>query len=45
MQLSIIVPTLNEEAGIVRTLQALRAGAPRAEIIGVDGGSHDASVA
>ncbi|MGH7949864.1 MAG: TIGR04283 family arsenosugar biosynthesis glycosyltransferase [Candidatus Binataceae bacterium] len=44
MQLSIIVPMLNEEPGIVRTLDALRAAAPRAEIIVVDGGSHDLSV-
>ncbi len=35
---------LNEERTIARTLSALRAGAPHAEIIVVDGGSSDASV-
>jgi rSAM/selenodomain-associated transferase 2 len=43
--LSIIVPTLNEESAVGRTLAALRTGAPGAEIIVVDGGSRDASVA
>lgn len=41
--LSIIVPMLNEELSIAATLDAMRAGAPRAEIIAVDGGSIDAS--
>jgi rSAM/selenodomain-associated transferase 2 len=36
---------LNEAASIARTLAALRRGAPDAEIIVVDGGSIDASVA
>jgi rSAM/selenodomain-associated transferase 2 len=40
--LSIIVPALNEEAGIVATLQALSSLRARgAEVIVVDGGSHD----
>jgi rSAM/selenodomain-associated transferase 2 len=43
--LSVIVPMLNEAATISSTLHALRRGAPRAEIIVVDGGSVDASVA
>jgi rSAM/selenodomain-associated transferase 2 len=41
--LSIIVPMLNEQASIATTLNALRAGAPDAEIIVVDGGSGDDS--
>src|ERR1700687_606920 len=45
MVLSIIVPMLDEAEGIARTLGALRRGAPDAEIIVVDGGSGDASVA
>ena len=36
---------LNEAATIASTLHALRRGAPDAEIIVVDGGSADASVA
>ena len=41
-RLSIIVPVLNEEAGIVATLQALSSLRARgAEVIVVDGGSHD----
>jgi uncharacterized protein len=43
--LSIIVPMLNEERSIATTLSALRTGAPRAEIIVVDGGSTDTSIA
>jgi rSAM/selenodomain-associated transferase 2 len=43
--LSVIVPMLNEAAEIARTLGALRRGAAGAEIIVVDGGSIDASVA
>lgn len=39
--LSVIVPMLNEERTISRTLDALAAGAPGAEIIVVDGGSSD----
>ena len=44
MHLSVIVPVLNEERGIVATLGALREGAPNSEIIVVDGGSTDRSV-
>jgi rSAM/selenodomain-associated transferase 2 len=43
--LSVIVPMLNEAATIASTLHALRRCAPDAEIIVVDGGSTDASVA
>jgi len=43
--LSVIVPMLNEAATIASTLAALRLGAPEAEILVVDGGSIDASVA
>lgn len=41
--LSIVVPMLNEHASIAATLSALRAGAPDAEIVVVDGGSDDDS--
>jgi rSAM/selenodomain-associated transferase 2 len=41
--LSVIVPILNEAESIAATLSALRAGAPQAEIIVVDGGSEDDS--
>jgi rSAM/selenodomain-associated transferase 2 len=43
--LSVVVPMLNEAAAIASTLDALRRGAPDAELIVVDGGSTDASVA
>ncbi|MGB3551282.1 MAG: TIGR04283 family arsenosugar biosynthesis glycosyltransferase [Candidatus Binatus sp.] len=43
--LSAIVPMLNEAASIASTLGALRRGAPDAEIVVVDGGSIDSSVA
>ncbi len=36
---------LNEERNIARALDAIRAGAPSAEIIAVDGGSSDGSIA
>lgn len=42
--LSIIIPTLNEEKLIERTLLAVKSHAPDAEIIVVDGGSHDTTV-
>jgi rSAM/selenodomain-associated transferase 2 len=35
---------LNEEGAIAATIDAIRSGAPAAEIIVVDGGSHDRSV-
>ena len=42
MRLSVIVPTLNEAAGIVDTLQPLQALRSRGhEVILVDGGSED----
>jgi rSAM/selenodomain-associated transferase 2 len=44
-KLSAIVPMLNEAATIAITLDALRRGAPGAEVIVVDGGSTDASTA
>lgn len=43
-QLSIIIPTFNEEQWIERTLRAVRASAPDAEVLVVDGGSIDATV-
>src|SRR2546422_146457 len=43
-QLSIIIPTLNEEKLIVQTLQAVRERTPEAEIVVVDGGSSDSTV-
>lgn len=45
MKLTAIVPMLNEERAIEATLEALRRGAADAEIIVVDGGSSDRSVA
>jgi rSAM/selenodomain-associated transferase 2 len=42
--LSVIVPMLDEEHAIATTLAAIRAGAPEAEVIVVDGGSTDSSV-
>ncbi len=42
---SIVVPVLNEADTIREFLQRLRAGAPGAEIIVVDGGSEDATAA
>src|SRR5438552_887702 len=44
-QLSIIIPTLNEEKLIERTLLAVKEAAPDAEVIVVDGGSSDATIA
>lgn len=44
MRLSIIIPTLNEEKLIERTLLAVKACAPDAELLVVDGGSSDATV-
>jgi rSAM/selenodomain-associated transferase 2 len=46
MRLSIVVPALNEAAGITATLQALAPlRAAGHEVIVVDGGSHDATAA
>jgi rSAM/selenodomain-associated transferase 2 len=42
--LSIIIPTLDEAGQILAALSRLRAQAPRAELIVVDGGSRDATV-
>jgi rSAM/selenodomain-associated transferase 2 len=44
-KLSVVVPMLNEAGDIAGTLNTLRRGARNAEIIVVDGGSSDASVA
>lgn len=41
MQLSIIIPTLNEESAIEQTLHNVAACAPGAEVVVVDGGSTD----
>src|SRR5829696_8873595 len=40
---SIIVPTLNEEQSIGRTLEALRHAGGNTEVIVVDGGSNDST--
>jgi rSAM/selenodomain-associated transferase 2 len=45
VKLDVVVPMLNEAHDIVATLRALRLGAPDAQIIVVDGGSTDQSVA
>lgn len=42
--IAIIVPMLNEERAIAATLDAIRAGAPSAQVIVVDGGSADRSM-
>jgi rSAM/selenodomain-associated transferase 2 len=41
MRVSIIIPTLNEAAGVASFLQKLRTDAPLCELIIVDGGSTD----
>jgi rSAM/selenodomain-associated transferase 2 len=43
-RLSVIVPMLNEELSIATTLASIRKGAPKAEVIVVDGGSSDGSI-
>ena len=43
--LSIIIPALNEAARVEAALQRLRAQAPEAEIVVVDGGSRDGTAA
>jgi len=45
LPLSVIVPMLNEERTIADTLTSIRTGAPNAEIIAVDGGSTDQTLA
>lgn len=44
LQLSVVIPTLNEAGFIVETIQAIRATSAVLEIIAVDGGSNDATV-
>lgn len=44
MRLSIVIPTLDEEAAIGRTLEALRHIETPAEVVVVDGGSRDRTV-
>ncbi len=41
MRLSIIIPTLNEEAALPETLRSIAQAAPCAEVLVVDGGSTD----
>jgi len=43
IELSIIVPTLNEEGLVQKNLTRVREAAPNAELIVVDGGSNDAT--
>src|SRR5579875_233308 len=43
MKLSAIVPIRNDERTIIATLEALRLGAPGAEIVAVDGACTDSS--
>lgn len=45
MRLSIVIPVLNEVGALPALLARLKASFPRAELIVVDGGSEDASVA
>ena len=45
MRISVILPAKNEAEGLQRTLPALRAQLPDAEVIVVDDGSTDASAA
>ena len=41
MSLSVIIPTLNEEAVLGSTLESVRRAAPGSEIVIADGSSHD----
>lgn len=43
-EISIIIPTLNEEVGIITFLTKLQSLRPQCELIVVDGGSHDETV-
>jgi rSAM/selenodomain-associated transferase 2 len=45
VKLAIIVPMLDEAGVIGKTLSAIRAGAPQAQVVAVDGGSSDQTVA
>jgi rSAM/selenodomain-associated transferase 2 len=45
LKLSVIVPMLNEAPAIARTLTAIRNAAPSAQLVVVDGGSTDGSIA
>jgi len=45
MSLSIIIPTLNEEAVLGSTLESVRRSAPGSEIVVADGGSDDGTLA
>ena len=42
-RISVIIPVLNEEAGIALTVQNVRGTLPDSEVIMVDGGSSDAT--
>jgi rSAM/selenodomain-associated transferase 2 len=44
MRLSVVIPVLNEEKGIVETLENVARCAPEAEVLIVDGGSTDATL-
>ncbi|MDP1773541.1 MAG: glycosyltransferase [Methylobacter sp.] len=44
MKFSIIIPALNEQHGIKNCLLALQHYREQAEIIPVDGGSHDQTI-
>lgn len=45
MRLSVIIPTLDEEAALGSTLESVRRCAPDCEIVVADGGSEDATTA
>jgi glycosyltransferase involved in cell wall biosynthesis len=40
-RLSVVVPAFNEEEGVIKSVQSLRAGLPGAEVLVVDDGSTD----
>ncbi len=44
MSLSVIIPTLNEEAGLGSTLESVRQSAPGSEVVVADGGSEDTTL-
>jgi len=44
MSLSVIIPTLNEEAGLASTLESVLRAAPGSEVVVADGGSQDGTL-
>lgn len=44
MKLSVIIPTLDEEATLASTLESVRRGVPGSEVLVVDGGSQDGTL-